>query len=66
MTPSLFSRGTAVGLLALGAVLIISLTELGALVQKWLLVGYGLAIPVIFALVILSGVYFSVRHLLTA
>ena len=66
MTSSLFTRGRLVALIALGAVLFISLTDLGGVLQKWLYVGYGLVVPVVFLIMILAGVYFSVRHLLTA
>jgi hypothetical protein len=60
------TRRIAVAAALLAVVLAISLTAAGASFQRLLYKGYGLTIPVLFGAFVLGGVYFGVRHLLTA
>jgi hypothetical protein len=59
-------RWLAVGLLAIVALLGLSLTGNLATLQKLLYVGYGLFVPVMFGLVLLAGAYYGIRHLVTS
>ncbi len=66
MTPSLPSRGVLLALLALAVIILIPLTDSGGTIESFMYVGYGIAIPFMFLLVILGGVYFGARHLLSS
>ena len=59
-------RWLAVGLLAIAALLGLSMTGNLATLQKLLYVGYGLVVPVMFGLVLLGGAYYGIRHLVTS
>lgn len=66
MTYSLPSRGVLFGGLLVLGLFVLTQSVYGDAVKSVLYASYGLAIPIIFGLFILAGVYFSARHLLRA
>lgn len=66
MTYSLPSRGVLFGGLLILGLIVLSQSVYADAFKSVLYASYGLAIPVIFGLFILAGVYFSARHLLGA
>ena len=59
-------RWLAVGLLALAALLTLSVTGHVATLQKLLYVGYGFLVPATFILVVIAGAYYGLRHLVAS
>ena len=59
-------RWLAVGLLALAALLTLSVTGHVATLQKLLYVGYGFLVPASFVLMIVGGAYYGLRHLVAS
>ena len=66
MTDSLPSRGVLFGGVLIVGLIVLSQSAYGDAFKSVLYASYGLAIPLIFGIFILAGVYFSVRHLLRA
>jgi ABC-type transport system involved in cytochrome c biogenesis permease subunit len=66
MTWSLPSRGVLFGGLIIVGLFVLSQSQYGDAFESVLYVSYGSAIPVLFVVVIIPGVYFSIRHLMSA
>lgn len=66
MAWSLPSRGVLFGALIIVGLIALSQSQYGAAFESALYVGYGLAVPVMFLIFIIGGIYFSIRHLLRA
>ncbi|MFP4530714.1 MAG: hypothetical protein ACLFNC_05415 [Halodesulfurarchaeum sp.] len=66
MTLSPLSRGATIVLLAFVGLTLISLSQFGDAFESVLYASYSFAMPFIFAAMILGGVYFGAKHLLTS
>ncbi|MDZ7850009.1 MAG: hypothetical protein U5K70_04070 [Halodesulfurarchaeum sp.] len=64
MTPWLPSRGVSIVLLGLLALVLVSMSGFGPAFENVIYTGYGLAIPFMFGLFVLAGIYFGTKHLL--
>jgi ABC-type nickel/cobalt efflux system permease component RcnA len=53
------------GLIIVG-LFVLSQSQYGDAFESVLYVSYGSAIPVLFVVIIIAGVYFSIRHLMSA
>lgn len=66
MTRFLLSRGALIGLLLLVGLVLISLSRFADAFESLLYTSYSIAIPFLFGLMILGGIYFGAKHLLTS
>ncbi|MBS3760285.1 hypothetical protein [Halodesulfurarchaeum sp.] len=62
MTWSLPSRGVLFGALIIVGLIVLSQSQYGDAFESLLYVSYGIAIPVLFVVIIIAGIYFSIRH----
>ncbi|MFB6086400.1 MAG: hypothetical protein ABEJ84_06290 [Halodesulfurarchaeum sp.] len=66
MTVPLPSRDMSIVLLGFGVLVLVSLSRFGGALESIIYTGYGLAIPFVFLLMALGGIYFGARHLLSS
>jgi hypothetical protein len=60
------NRSLLVVLFVVAALILLSLSRFGGAFESILYTGYSLAIPFMFLLMIVGGVYFGAKHLLTS
>ncbi len=66
MNDSIPTRGILLVVFVLLGLVVISLSEFATQFETILYTGYGLAVPFMFLLMVIGGIYFGIRHLLTA
>ena len=60
------SRSVLIVLLGFLTLVVVSMSGFGPALENIIYTGYGLAIPFMFGLFVLAGIYFGTKHLLSS